>query len=569
MVLDNADDLDMFFTKPNSTATDSEGTRPLAYYLPQSSKGSMLITTRDERVGGRLAGRHACIVVEPMSAQEAQELLANGRTDSDRSDLEVSTTLLEALEYLPLAITQAAAFISENHITDKEYLDMFQASDSDVQDLLEEDFGDLRRDSESQNSVIRTWKLSFDLISKQKPRAAEILSLMAVLDRQGIMKSLLRNETDRDIDLTMALGTLLAFSLIKAGRDGAGYEMHRLVQLATRKWLDIQGNIKLWQEKAFSVVVDNFPDGIFENWTTCESLLPHAQTVIQYGDADGLCPEDHANLLSCVARFDLEQGRYEIACIRYLAAIEVQKKTFGLDHDSTLTWMNNLAETYREQGRWEEAEKLHMQVLEARKRVLGAEHPETLISMNNLAVTYEKQGRWEEAEKLHMQVLEARKRVLGAEHPETLISMNNLAVTYEKQGRWEEAEKLHMQVLEARKRVLGSAHPNMLQSMNNLAVTYEKQGRWEEAEKLHMQVLEARKRVLGPEHPDTLTSMHNLACVHNNQNRHSEAITLMRVVVELCTKILGANHPDTIKSVECLKEWVEAKRSDDGGEAGG
>ncbi len=236
MVLDNADDLDMFFAKPISIATESECALPLTDYLPRSLKGLMLITTRDERLGRRLAGRRASIVVDPMSPQEAQELLKNWEMQSPgNSDLDHSSQLLEALGYIPLAITQAAAFISENHVTPTKYLEAFRRSDSDVQDLLGQDLGDLRRDSQSHSSVIKTWKISFELISKQKQRAAEMLSLMAVLDRQGIPESLLRYDTDRDVDFTTALGTLLAFSLIKAGGDGSGYELHRLVQLATRK----------------------------------------------------------------------------------------------------------------------------------------------------------------------------------------------------------------------------------------------------------------------------------------------------------------------------------------------
>lgn len=476
MVLDNADDLDMFFAKSTSNATGSECTLPLAYYLPQDSRGSVLITTRDERVGKRLAGGHACIEVKPMSPQEAHELLARGRRNPNNSDLDVSSTLLQALEYLPLAITQAAAFIDENYITYKEYLDIFQKSESDVQDLLEQELGDLRRDSESQNSVIRTWKLSFDLISKQRPRAAEMLSLMAVLDRQGVLESLLRDETDRDIDVTTALGTLLSFSLIKAGRDGAGYEMHRLVQIATRKWLEMQGDLKVWQEKALSVVANMFPSGEFENWTTCESLLPHAQTVVQYGDTDGPCPEEYARLLSNMAYFDIVQGRYEMACMRNLAAIEVQKNIFGPDSASILTTMNNLAVTYEQQGRWEEAEKLHVQVLETSERVLGSEHPETLKSMDNLATTYRKQGRWEEAEKLYMQILEIRERVLGAEHPRTLTSMDNLARVHSIRFRHSEAIALMQSVIELRTKTIGANHPSTIVSVNFLK-------KWVEAKK--------------------------------------------------------------------------------------
>ena len=601
MVVDNADDLDMFFPKPIPAATDSDCTLPLRNYLPQSSTGSMLITTRDERVGTRLAGRHASIVVNPMSPQEAQELLNKWQTEPlDGSDLDDARNLLDALEYLPLAITQAAAFISENHITLIKYLEMFRKSDSDVQDLLDEEHGDLRRDFQSQNSVIKTWKMSFDLITKRWPRAAEMLSLMAFLDRQGIPESLLRNGSDRIIDVTIALGTLQAFSLIKAGRNEAGYEMHRLVQLATQRWLKMQATTEKWQGKALSMVATAFPSGAFETRTTCESLLPHAERVIQYGDTNGIHLKQYSDLLSNLGRFDHLQGRLEMARVRISAAIDVQEKCFGLEHSSTLRSMNNLAVTYEQQGRWEEAEKLLLQVLDARKRVLGAEHQHTSNSMNNLAVIYEQQGRWEEAEKLHIQVLDARKRVLGAEHQDTLSSMNNLAVTYrqqgrweeaeklllqvldarkrvlgaehqhtsnsmnnlaviyEQQGRWEEAEKLHLQVLDATKRVLGAEHQGTLSSMNNLAVTYRQQGQWEEAEKLHIQVLDARKRVLGAEHPDTLRSMHNLAFIYEGQGRRKEAIALMDKVVEIRTRRLGANHPDTIESVKLLKKWSDS-----------
>ena len=230
----------------------------------------MLITTRDERLAKRLAGMHASFAVNPMSPQEAQELLEKWQTIGPGSlNKDPSRHLLEALGYIPLAITQAAAFISQNHITLPEYLETFRTSDSDVQDLLNEDLGDHGRDPQSHSSIIKTWKISFDMISKHKPRAAEMLSLMAVLDRQGIPESLLRHKPDRKVEATKTLGNLTAFSLVSAGVDGTGYEIHRLVQLATQKWLEMQGEIQVWQEEALLVVADMFPIGEQENWTTC------------------------------------------------------------------------------------------------------------------------------------------------------------------------------------------------------------------------------------------------------------------------------------------------------------
>ena len=597
MVLDNADDLDTFFAKQTSTGTDSERTMPLIDYLPHSSQGLILITTRDARMSRRLAGRDTSIVVEAMLPSEAQDLLRSRseRPGSDNDDN--SRILVEELAYIPLAITQAAAFISENEIPLAEYLEILRTGDRDLQDLLDEDLGDLRRDPESQNSVIRTWKLSFDLISKQNPRAAEMLSFMAVLDRQGIPNSLLQNDTDRKTDFVAARGILQRFSLIRSVDGGSKFELHRLVQLATRKWLEIQGTKENWQEKALLVLIDMFPRRGFENWTTCESLLPHAQTVTQYGNLAEALPKEFARLLNSMAYFDIDQGRYEIASTRALAAIELQEKHFGLDHPFTLYHMPTLilvyqsreqwgeaeqlglqllegclkvlkedhpftvasmaavALMYRIQERWDKAVELQLRVIEIQKRVLKEEHPDTLSSINNLAATYQQQGQLDKAEKLLVRVMETQKRVLKEEHPDTLNSMNDRAIIYSQQGRLDEAEKLQLQVIETQKRLLKEDHPDTLNSMIQLSIMYLEQGRLDEAERLQKRVLEIWKRVFKEEHRGTLNSMSILALIYFRQRRGEEATELMQVVVQLRTKTLGAVHPDTLHAVKYLGEW--------------
>jgi hypothetical protein len=135
----------------------------------------------------------------------------------------------------------SAAYISENDIPLEEYLEVFCVGNSEIQDLLSEDLRDHGRDFESQSSIIRTWKVLLDQIRKQKQRAAEILSLIAVLDRQGIPRMLLRRDGEREVEFTTAIGTLKAFSLVTAEKGGASFEIARLVQVSTQKWLDLQG----------------------------------------------------------------------------------------------------------------------------------------------------------------------------------------------------------------------------------------------------------------------------------------------------------------------------------------
>ena len=85
-----------------------------------------------------------------MAGQEAERLLWSKVAQEDNFDKTKSNKLLEVLEYLPLAITQAAAYISENSIKVEEYLEAFCAEDSEMQDLLSEDLPDHRSDRDSQ-----------------------------------------------------------------------------------------------------------------------------------------------------------------------------------------------------------------------------------------------------------------------------------------------------------------------------------------------------------------------------------------------------------------------------------
>jgi tetratricopeptide (TPR) repeat protein len=552
MILDNADDADVFFTQNDSRMPqrrDSIGrTSSLSAYLPQSSGGLILITTRNRAAGSQLTGKADRVIkVGHMEEEDANELLMK-KLPHDQS-LEIDRNeLVNALERLPLAITQAAAYIAVKlpRMTISKYLESFRRSETNQILLLSKDGGDLRRDPEVPNAVVRTWQISFDQIKLQNAPAADLLSCMCVFDRQEIPRFLIREDDEDDLVFEDAIGTLIEFSFVAALEDEDNFEMHPLVQLSTRKWLEIQGEMEQRKEEALSLLAQKYPPGKPTNWKICEALEPHAQAVLKYHYAIKRHRLERAEVLHNSAWYAWARGDYGKAKGRIEEAAETRKELLDTDDPETLRSLGLLASVLRSQGRWTEAEQLEVQVMETRKRVLGQEHPDTLISMANLALTYWNQGRWTEAEKLGVEVIETRKRVLGQKHPDTLTSMGNLASTYWNQGRWTEAEKLEMQVMETRKRVLGQEHPDTLKSMANLATTYQNQGRWTEAEKLGVQVMETRKRVLGQEHPYTLMSMAHLALTYRNQGRWTEAEKLNVQVMEMSLRVLGQEHPDTL-----------------------
>jgi tetratricopeptide (TPR) repeat protein len=514
LVVDNADDANLFFYSSLRSRTPPKSDQPtqlLSVFLPQSPNGSILLTSRNHDVGHRFADSYSSVVeVKPMDDYDALALLK--KKLPSKIDREEVIQLIHALDAMPLALTQAAAYITRRapRMSISRYLDQVRKSERDRTHLLETDLGDNRRDINASNSIIATWQISFEYIRKQTPSATRLLSLMSMFDRQAIPESLLQDRYQSDIDREAHfdddIATLSSFSLIKTNEDGTDFEMHRLVQFSTKNWLEHNDELEKWRS-IYSMLMDaSFPLGEFENWTVCRALLPHAQSLLNNMPTDEQALKAWASVLYKNAWYMIETGRYFDALELDTAAVEVRKRVLGAEHAHTLDCRNDIGRVLHAQGRYEEAELVHAEVLRIRSRVLRPDHPDTLRSMHNLATTYQDQGRWDDAEKLEVQVIEARKIELGEDHAETLTSMNTLASTYWGRKQWADAEKLDVQVMKKRRLKLGEDHPDTLKSMHNLAFTWHDQGRQVEALKLMQDCVQRRRHVLGDSHPETVDS---------------------------------------------------------------
>ncbi|CAI7652608.1 unnamed protein product [Penicillium manginii] len=603
LVLDNVDD-DELLRKPLATRTDAQtnaqnhtSTQPPLKYLLGASNGSIIITSRNRAVALNIAGHKKHLIdIQPMNMAEALDLMQH-KLDScaERTDL---VQLVEELEFMPLAIVQAASYIAHRspRCSASQYLEKLRQSDRQATKLLKHEGLHSDRDWEAKNSILLTWQISFDHIRRVRQSAADLLSLMSFFDWQGIPEDLLRvqdtarnhkalgpsgefensssgedteSSSGRDLDdnFESDITLLRDYSFVATSENSMVFTMHRLVQLTVHTWLETYNQAEEWKERFINNLYDEFPTGQYEHWERCRTFFPHVKLAMSYRpkSQDGL--RSWADLLYKGAWYAQKCGN--IADSREMASVsrEQRIKTLGLEAAETLNSTAMLAVAYRLEGGWREAEQLEVQVMETRKTKLGADHPDTLTSMANLASTFWNQSRWEEAEQLLVQVMEISKMKLGADHPETLAIMANLALTYRSQGRWEEAEQLNVQAMEISKMKLGADHPDTLRIIANLASTYRSQGRWEEAEQLEVQVTEISKTKLGVDHPDTLMSIVNLASTYMNQGRWEEAEQLNLQVIERSKIKLGADHPDTLTSMANLAStfwdqgrWEEAEQ---------
>ncbi len=555
LILDNADDADLFLRSDVSPTTETPTSRSLIDYLPRrlSPQRLLIITTRNRHLGEELVKGEICVEISPFSSQEARELLRSKlREDIDLLDTSSLERLLDVLGHIPLAITQAAAFMNRNSMSLQKYLAALEKDEQNLVDHLSEDLRDHRREPGFPNSVFRTWKLSFDQIQAQEPSTAKVFSLMAMLDWQQIPESLICNAVERDIDFTTAIGTLVGFSLVSKGINQETFAMHRLVQLSVRQWLEHEDRKGHYARQALQLLANRFPHSDYENWQMCESLLPHAQQVLNHDSTLEKDGGKRAHLLSNISLYYRQQGRYVSAYQAVSEAYNIDREQLGEVATDTLQSLSLLASVLQEQGKYEAAEEMNQRALKGYETTLGLEHPETLVSVNNLALVFQHQGKYEAAEEMNQRALKGREKLLGLEHSHTLISVHNLASVFQDQGKYEAAEEMNRRALKGSEKLLGLEHSRTLTSVNNLAAVFQAQGKYEAAEEMNQRALKGREKLLGLEHPDTLSSVDNLASVLQDQGKYEAAETMNQRALKGREKLLGLEHPDTLISVHNL-----------------
>ncbi|KAI4121570.1 MAG: hypothetical protein LQ338_006293 [Usnochroma carphineum] len=563
LVVDNVDDLDILEQRLQS----ENGPKTLLQLIPQRQHGKVLVTTRDRRVGERLAVRGRTIIVPLMSLTEGRTLLASYLSTARDYEKGGLDELVETLDCLPLAISQAAAYMTENYMDVADYIALLEEGGDEMEALLSESFSDARRGEAADNSVLKTWKISFDQITSRFSRAADMLSLMSMFDRQGVPKTLLRSPEEPGHVFIGALATLQNFSLIGKSTDGKSYYMHRLIQIAVRTWLQLKGTLPQWEGRATHVLSVRFPSGEFDTWPDCAVLVPHVRAVLELERLPRESLFWRAKLLAKVAWYDSRQDRWQLAHDRAEAAAVMFEQIIGPEAPETLSSKVTAADSLIELGKPREAEKFLADILPVMRRVFGTDHIEILRNKGNQGWAKCRYGNLEEADIQLREVAQARERILGFMHPSTLLAYNNVAVNASRisYDGSEGAVALGRKVLTARQRLFGPKHIDVLEIQGNLACFLDQMEDYEEAEKFYKSTIAARDELFGPGSFWALTLMHNLAVCYRNQGKNEQALEIHKAVLSSRIEILGEEHIDTLMSRNGLviglinegKDWEE------------
>ncbi|KAL8816227.1 MAG: hypothetical protein Q9223_004722 [Gallowayella weberi] len=591
LVIDNADNIEHWWPGKYKTGGSlDDPSKDLSQYLPDASGSSqVLITTRDSRVASRLARKGKPIAVQPMSDEESTRLflskLGDEREDFDKTEVHC---LLEELDFLPLAISQAAAFIEENGISIAEYLNALRGEDAE--EYLDEELDDARRDESSVNSVFRTWKLSYDQIKQQKPRAAELLALLAMLDRQSIPKSLLKMP-----EVTTSLGVLQSFHLVTARAGSQSFQIHRLVhrfvQLALRRMQTTQK----WQEAALACVSRDYPTEIGVNeWPVCDALAPHVHIVTAYEYKTTEARLDLAHLLCWAADFDIERGMYTQALERASKSLNIFKELVPEDDErlAAATWLYGRLLYYHNQSASETdaaAELLEKSLITAKypsltfgetafelahlyydqcneKRCLemgkasfecwkdleGPNSVRTLDNMHDYALELALLGHEEKGIAMWQEILERCPASDASETTKTVFTYRSMAGIAEFQGDAAMAEIFYSNLITISNTLYYSEHIHLLDYRLSHAEQIMRQGRLDEAARLCETMLASCDG-----HSEWRISagcLQTIAECYRLRKSYSEELKYRLKTLDRHEKNLGGDHKDTIDATHELAD---------------
>ncbi|PVF91573.1 hypothetical protein CPB86DRAFT_802724 [Serendipita vermifera] len=379
-------------------------------YLPNSSSGAILITTRNREC--------------EMSEAEAIDLLHKVANVQPLSN-DKSIAIVKELGMLALAITQAGAYIYKTRQLEL-YLGIFRKHRVKLMR------GASLKGTNYDRSTYTAFDLSFELLPENAKEAMKIFAFLHYSRiPQALVKKSINNHFRSHIDMERYSPMPEMESLVSNletifGSEWDDFVFHELIDPI------LQGSL-----------IDQFTDNREQ---TFYSIHPLVQTYVQ----DLLVPADQD-------RYALSTGQLLLGGIR---PSEHDNKWYRelLPHIDSLpagvkqahtSYAEIFANVYRSTGRWNDSLSLWRYCSGECSREFGERDERAIRMKSEVGMALWECGQFEEAEKMEWEILEVQKEILGPQHPDTVTTMHNLASTLHNRGQLEEAEKMQTEVLES------------------------------------------------------------------------------------------------------------------------
>ncbi len=336
---------------------NAENPQLLAPYLPSGGGGGQVLITSRNPHWHELA---TAVAVDLFDPHESVTLLVHRVPWLSVPD---ATRIAEAVDNLPLALAQAAAYLHETGLPADEYLALLHTRTAE---LLADD-----APTGYSVSLAASWHVAFDRLADDEPAALELLTLCAHLAPEPIAFTLFTAHTDAlPGGLGAVVGDPLAFARLSrvlrtrslARVETTNLQLHRLVQAILRTRSAGEAAKPDMALAAITLLRAAVPPDPWHNpgtWPHWRRLLPHVLTATDTSHALDHAGDDVAWLLNKAATYLQRRGEPAVSLPLFERALQLRRGMLGQQHPDTLTSARSLALNLRALGQYEQARQLN------------------------------------------------------------------------------------------------------------------------------------------------------------------------------------------------------------------
>ncbi|WP_317447695.1 TerD family protein [Streptomyces collinus] len=539
---------------------------------PASALGQVVATTRSREAALNGTGRRL-IEVGLFTSAEAlayltEALAAHGRTEPDGQLI----ALAQDLGHLPLALSQAAAYLADADTTAAHYRVLLADRAIALADAAPDTLPD-----DQHYTVAAALTLSLDRADTLRPAglARPVLHLAAFLDANGIPLTVLTSTPALDFltahrtptgsqapaavparvgesEVVAALRALHRLHLVDhtSSTPHQAVRVHQLTQHAVRDTRTPDQHHQLARTAA---------DALLAAWPEVETDPVLAQSLracatALFGHAeDALYRTDAHPLLLRHGRSMDGAGLSAEALAHFTRYIDTARRCLGPDHRDTLTARCHAAGCQSRAGDVPAAVEALAALLEAQTRAFGADDVDTLRTRSALATLRTHNDRGEELRELRA-LLEDQVRVLSLDHRDVHDTMRRVCILGAELGHREQAIIQLTELLAMEEEGFGaddSATQATREALAALGTRGEPAASDPDLTQL-AEVLDDQTRVLGPNHRDTLATRRMIAMVVGNAGRRIEAVDSLVELLGDETRALGPDHRDSFATLSMI-----------------
>ncbi|MFE5892921.1 FxSxx-COOH system tetratricopeptide repeat protein [Streptomyces sp. NPDC056462] len=525
---------------------NAESPETVTPFFPQGGTGRILVTSRN----GQWVNMARTIEVDVFARAESIELLR--RRGPELTD-DNADRLSQALGDLPLAIEQAAVWLTETGMPAEEYLELFEGKREEFvsrrAELLE-----LAPPMDYQLPVAAAWNVSLDRLRDTNPGALQLLQVCSyfapepvsrslfMAGRNAALPGLLGQVLSDPIRLGQALREVNRYALARIDHRTNSIQLHRLVQAVLIDQMTPEERESM-REAAHLLLAGGDPGepGVTANWPRYAELLPHIRA------SRAVECDNHwvRNLIVNTVTYLFTWGDHD-ACLELAQeSLRTWRANIGPDDSQTLTVARYCGHVLRALGRYSDASQLDEDSLERRRRTLGDTHEDTLLAARAVAVDMRAAGDFASSVKLNKETYEQAVRAFGERDPMAIAAAVDYGTALRLTGEFTTARDLDAVSLQLAVDVLGEDSLLTMMLVSHLAVDLRECGDYVGACEMQENNSIRFERLAGSETPITLIALRHLGEARRKAGDHDGGLTACLEAWERNRRRYGDNHLNT------------------------